>query len=452
MITFYDTFGTSVLDQENSVGTSPAVTPPQYVHFRTVAISSHLYKVSIEIDSFLTNLLRQQTLVLYQNMQCEGFENKAVPTQLIQELYELHINKKLKNYFFHHIVLDFLLGEMYARRTVAANYPRLISVDISPEQQISYSFDVSIADDIELKEWKHFAFKSPKRKRYKDLDKQVIAFVDNRQSLKKMLPHVVEENDWVFFEAKLVDNKGAGINEAFVNHFWIKVGNQEATEAFVSQLLSKTLSSSFFTTDLVMHPDDAQENVSFRYLINIKEIIKGGHFLMEIFKNNFKLKNKAEIHNKLMEVFSYRNDISQRKAIIEEVFHLLLSKHRFEVPKHLVLRREEIILKNLSRQPDYHVYKTQKDFNECVELLAEKQLKEEILIDQIGQRENIRADSRDVHHYLHLFSNKRLKEFIYFKPLTTNLDEIEIPVNVTTLLQAVTREKTMNFIIHTLTK
>ena len=159
-----------------------------------------------------------------------------------------------------------------------------------------------------------------------------------------------------------------------------------------------------------------------------------------------------DIHNKLMEVFSYRNDTSQRKAIIDEVFHLLLSKHRFEIPKHLVLRRQEDIVQTLAQQPDYHVYKANKDFEIFVEMLAEKQLKEEIIIDQIAQSEHIKVDIRDGAQYLHLWSNKRLKEFIYFKPLLAHLDDPETLINTTIFSQAVLREKTLNHIIHTLSR
>ena len=152
-----------------------------------------------------------------------------------------------------------------------------------------------------------------------------------------------------------------------------------------------------------------------------------------------------------MEVFSYRNDISQRKAIIEELFHLFLTKHRFEIPKHLILRRQEDLITTLAKQPDYQVYRSQKNFLSYIELLAEKQIKEEILIDQIAQKENIILDAKDVSGYLHFFNNKKLKEFIYFKPLET-LDEQARPINIYLLNQAAHREKTLNFIIHILTK
>ena len=152
-----------------------------------------------------------------------------------------------------------------------------------------------------------------------------------------------------------------------------------------------------------------------------------------------------------MEVFSYRNDQSQRKSIIEEIFHLFLTKHRFEIPKHLILRRQEDILLSLTQQPDYQVYKAQKDFGIHIEQLAEKQLKEEVLVDQIAYNENIKIEFKDMQHYLHLFNSKRLREFVYFKPLIEKIDLINKPINTGMLAQTVMREKTLNHIIYVLT-
>ncbi len=153
-----------------------------------------------------------------------------------------------------------------------------------------------------------------------------------------------------------------------------------------------------------------------------------------------------------MEVFSYRNDISQRKNIIEEIFNLLLSKHRFEIPKHLVLRKQEEILFNLTSQPDYHVYKSQKDFLKCIELLAEKNLKEESLIDQIAYHENIKIDTSDIQNYLNLLNQKRMCEFVYFKPPIEKIEDLHTPFSHSIIYHTVLREKTMNYVIYNLTK
>ena len=132
------------------------------------------------------------------------------------------------------------------------------------------------------------------------------------------------------------------------------------------------------------------------------------------------------------------------------MFHLLFTKHRFEVPKHIITRKKELLIQSLKTKPDYHVYKGHKDFSRYIQVLAEKMLKEEIMIDNIAAAENITVTRPDIAYYLHLFNNERLKEFIYFKPLIDNIEETDTPLHESILVQAARREKTLNHIIHTL--
>jgi FKBP-type peptidyl-prolyl cis-trans isomerase (trigger factor) len=430
----------------------PIETIHEQLAMQSVALSSHLHTITVTVPASLVSLLSNQTLELFRQGPFEGFNLSSTPNEHIEVAFKNQIKSKIKSYFLQHLVIDFIFAETESQHLIVTNYPRLTSVDVQPDGPISYHFDISVADQIDLKEWKHFAFKSPKRKKYKDLDKQVISFIDTRTSARKMNPSVVEDNDWVLIRAVMVMADGSILSPQLTSMFWIKVGNQDVRPSLIEQLLGKQLESQFYTTDLDMHnSDDGHDLRSYRFLVTIVSIMKGSHFSMDTFKNTFKLKNKAEIHNKLMEVFSYRNDISQRKAIIDETFHLLLSKHRFEIPKHQVLRREEFLVHNLSEQPDYHVYKAQKDFQDCIAQLAEKQLKEEIIIDHIAHQENIHADTKDIQQYLHLIANKRLKEFVYFRPLIERIDDPQAIVNVMPLAQAVLREKALNYIIYTLT-
>lgn len=438
----------------NHLSTDPARAISQHLRFISIPLSSHLLKVVIEVDAKLVQHLESQTIELFRNNNIEGFDRQATPAAYLEEIFRSEINTKIKQYIFYHLVIDFLINELASRKINAANYPRLSSIEVTTEKKLGYHFDVSIADELELKEWKLFAFKPPKRKRYKDLDKQVISFIESRQATpKKNNKIIVEEHDWILFDALLYDQKLQPVSSYFNNSFWFRIGRQDVSEPFVAQLLGKEIDSSLITTHLTIQQQSQKNDaLNYNFLIIIKAIVKGSYLSLETFKTTFKLKNKADIHNKLMEVFSFRNDVSQRKAIIEEIFHLLLSKHRFEVPKHLVLRREEDIIRILSQQTDYHVYKAQKDFDSFVEMLAEKQLKEEILIDQIASNENIKVDIKDISQYLHLISNKRLKEFIYFKPLLEKIEESSNPINTSTIMQSVLREKTLNYIIYTLTR
>ena len=82
------------------------------------------------------------------------------------------------------------------------------------------------------------------------------------------------------------------------------------------------------------------------------------------------------------------------------------------------------------KKPDFQVYRAQKEFPKQIALLAEQQLKEEILIDQIAYTENIYADEKDIQNYLHLLNHNRLREFIHFKSPYEQPDKTDIPINM----------------------
>lgn len=422
--------------------------------FKAQPSSSHLIKVSIDVDEAIANAIHNEIIELFKRESFEGFKDHEIPAEYIEENFKNELSYRLKNYIFRHLVTDYLTNELISQKIPLANYPRLSTIDILSPKKFIYHFDVSTADPIELKEWKLFSFKPPKRKRYKDLDKQVMQFIEQQATAaKKQSNDVIEENDWVCFESTLLRRDCSIIHDGLTSCFWMKIKNDDLPDPFKILFLGKTLGSEFATNKLELGGTiNYIENKKFNFLIRIKAIIKGSSLSLDLFKMTFRLKNKQDIHNKLMEVFSYRNDISQRKTIIEEIFHLLLSKHRFEIPKHLVLRRVEDLLLSLMKQPDYQVYRSQKDFLFQVEQLAEKQLKEEIMIDQITYSENLKVDLRDMQQYLHLFNNKRLREFVYFKAFIEKSDDMNTPINAHVLGQTVLREKTLNHVIHTLTK
>jgi len=424
--------------------------------FQTSPITSHLLKTTIQIPKNIIDPIYLQTIELYKRQTIlPGFKKDTIPAEYLKENFKHEIENNLKNFLFKHTILDFLMDQIRSKKIVLTNYPRLTDIKIIPQKEAAFSFNLSVADPIELKEWKNFVFRAPKRKRYKDLDRQVDYFIKRESTLfRKQDIDIVQEDDWVCFDAVLLDKKQKPIIADFKSTFWIKINNKYLTKPFLQELIEKKVDESFITNKLPgeNHFSSEASSNEYPFLITIKMIAKGSCFSLESFKTTFKLKSKLEVHKKLIEVFSYRNDVSQRKTIIDELFHLLLSKHRFEIPKHFVIRREEDIILSLKQHPDYQVYKQQDDFLYQIETLAEKVIKEEILIDQIAYKENIKIDHKDIQNYLYLFNNNRLKEFVYFKPIYEKLEESELPLQKGMLEQSVLREKTLNHIIHVLTK
>ena len=172
----------------------------------------------------------------------------------------------------------------------------------------------------------------------------------------------------------------------------------------------------------------------------------------ENFKRQFRLKTKKESLRTLIEVFSFRNDISQRQAMVEEAFKLMFSKYEIIIPSHLILRQQKKVLEAIKKNPDYQVYKNEKKFEENIKNLSEKQIKEIILIDQLATKEKVKITQDDIASYLNLTKRPRMKEFIYFKLPETKFEGQETPVSSEIVTLQCRREKTLNYMIYNFTR
>jgi len=413
--------------------------------------SSHIIEGIVTAHADLIAPLREQITSLYtSNIALPGTTGK-LPLEYVRSYFVKEIKLDLEHFLFKHFVLNYLLAELTKHKMILTTWPRLANVTSNDEQDsISFSFTFSQMPDIPLKEWKHFVFKAPPRKNYKDLDKQVTSFIKTETSLyRKQEKTRSEGGDWVHLKVELVNTSGKEILPEQAQFYWIHLSQEHLSNSLQEQCVNKDEGEVFIANSFPF-VSNTQETFDepCKFKITVARIVKGSHLSIEFFKGTFKLRTRAEIHAKLIEVFSYRNDISQRRAIIEELFHLLFTKHRFEIPKHVVTRKKEIILENLKQQPDYHVYKSHKNFSEHVEMLAEKIVKEEIFIDRIAHKDNISVTNDDIAQYLHFLTNPRLREFIYFKPLVDAIEEVDTPLHEAVLAQAVLREKTLNYVIY----
>jgi len=383
-----------------------------------------------------------------------GFSRGQAPVSYIEQNFQPHLLEHIKEFFFKYFVIDSLYKKLQDERVFFAGEPRLTNILIAPHQNASFSFSLTLAKPIPLQGWKRLPFKAPKRKNYKDLDRQVENFLkEEQEAAKKVKLNVVDLGDWVNFHVSVLDKSKKPLFGNFKERLWLKVGVEEADGPFQSLFVGKKVGDSFVTD----HPG-LQEHFSthldtnYLFLIEIVDYLSHAYFCVEHFKRHFKLKNAKELHQKCIEVFSYRNDISQRRATSEEALKTLLSKHIITVPPHLVLRQEKAILEMVCAQPDYHVYKMQPDFREKITLLAEKQLRESTVIQQLAFLEKITVNNMDVKGYLNLLCRQRTSEFIYFEPPTTKFSGREAPVSASLLAQCCLKEKTLNHAILHLTK
>lgn len=415
-----------------------------------------LCRATILISKSLVNTFFNETaMALQSNVQAYGFPQGKVPIEYIIKQYKSNILEHLKEFFFKFGIVNFLFQEIRAQKLLVAGEPRLLDIFLEQDQDARFVFEMSIFPAIQLNEWKYFPFKAPHRKNYKDLDRQVETFIQEEQKNLELYNQEggITTNDWIHFTITVVNNEHQHLDERFMQNFWLKLSNEEVESHLRSLFLGRKKGEDFVVNNKGLQDYFSDQLCTpYNFKINIIDVVPYAYFCFEQFKEHFKIKTNKDMHKKLIEVFSYRNDVSQRLAMVEEAFKLLLSRHRFFAPHYLVLRQQKIILSAIQSNPDYNVYRKQKDFNFWIQQLAEKQVKETLLIDQLIYRENIIVNNDDIVNYLNLDKRSRMKEFIYFSlPYFQNYGQ-EIPLAAHELHRICAREKAINHIIHYLTK
>lgn len=423
--------------------------------FALERIRPTLCKVAITVPQHVVSLVYEQsTLAQCDHIQAPGFQKGSIPISYVEHHFGATLTEHLKEFLFNYFALSFLFDQLTLHKLAIAGDPRLLTMDVEPHKDARFTFELTIFPELELQEWRYFPFKAPKRKKYKDLDRQVENFVnEEKENLKSLAGSTVAVNDWVNFEVRLVSPQGAPLLDAHEKSLWLKIGDEEADGPLRDIFLGKSVGEQFCTVSAALQEYFSYRmNARYTFCITIKSILHHKYFSFDDFKRHFKLKTNKDMMRKLIEVFSYRNDISQRRAMAEDSLALLLARHSFSVPNHLVLRQQKAVLNRIKTNSDYHVYRMQRDFKERVFQLAQKQAKETILIDQIAYAENLQVTRQDIECYLNLTKRPRMKEFIYFDPPISKVDGKEMPLTEEEMKHACLREKTLNYIIYHLTQ
>jgi len=423
--------------------------------FSLKRVGSHFGSVTISIpEMYVSRLYSQASFAQQSRTHTHGFSRGTTPLAYIEKNFQPHLLEHIKEFLFKYFVINWLYREIINHKIFIAGEPRLTDISVQPNKPARYSFSLTLAQPIPLQGWKRLPFKAPKRKNYKDLDRQVVNFLKEEQKQQKeYVDNGIQLSDWVHFSVCILDTEGKPLFDNHTERLWIKIGTEEADAPFQKIFLGKKVGESFITdTACLQEYFSSHIDTHYPFKIKILGFTPHAYFSVDHLKKHFRMRNNLELHQKLIEVFSYRNDISQRRSTAEEALKLLLSRHSFEIPNHLVLHQQKEILDTIQDNPDYQVYKMQSDFQEKVRRLAIKQVKETIFSHQLCCYEGISATMEDVKGYLNLTKRARTKEFIYFEPPPTKFLGQEVPISSVLMEQSCLREKTLNHAIYYLTK
>lgn len=406
-----------------------------------VTVSKHIIK---KLFDYLVCLQRPHVVT-------PGFSYGQVPLSYIEQEFHSTLLTFLKEFLLKFCVLNFLWNKIRESKLVVIGSPVLRSIHLQHDTDAVFLFDFTVFHNLAMQEWKLLPFKSPKRKNYRDIDRQVELFIKKESEVVAF--DQIEHGDWVYFSLTILDSDNKPLIDNFEQYFWFRLQDEEVENILQSRLLNKKIGDAFlldktaFYDSLTIHIDGI-----FPLLLRIEHVIPYRTLCFEKMKKHFRLKTQKDVARKLIEVFSFRNDLSQRHLIVDEAFKLLLNKHRFIPPHTLVLHYEELILNDIKKKLDYSVYKKEKKFSNYVRMLAEKQVKEVLFSEILAHTENLNIVNEDVYNYLNLTTRQRTQQLLHFNLPIAKINGQEIPWSEELIKHTCFREKALNYMIYYLTK
>jgi hypothetical protein len=337
---------------------------------------------------------------------------------------------------------------------VLAGEPALESITITDTFNCTFYFVVHVILPPVIQEWRYLPFRAPKRKNYKDLDRQVEHFMGEEFAAAQQCGNgAIQENDWVCISLTRTTDEGLPLFENFTNYFWIQISDERVDNPLRDLLIGMRAEDTIITKNQGLQDYFSEQlSIHYAYQLTIISAIPHSHVCFEQIKAHFKLKTKKDLLKKLIEVFSYRNDISQRRAMVEDCLALLIAKHPLSVPESVVNAFQTTLLATMHGSPDYNVYRTQKEFYSLIHSLSQKLAREMVFLDALAYHERISLERTDIEHYLNCIKRPRTKEFIYSRTAIPHHEGQSTLIPEEELMRTVLREKTINHVLYHLTK
>lgn len=416
--------------------------------------NSYFFKVTIPSD-ITEGFLALATKNHQNHIHSAGFKKGLAPLSYIQENFKDPIINHLKDLGLKFFGINKLIQHIRLKKIVLAGSPELRDIEVDSAGNITYVFEVYVPKEIYIQSWKYLPFKPVARKKYRDIDKQVTAFMQEEEEIKKQYnpDKGIQVGDWVLFKTWIIDDQNNSIFQENAQSVWLKIGDEEPDVEFQKIFLGKKIGETLLTRDSGIQRyfcENAYADYTFG--IKIEDIVPTQYFSFDAFKQYFKIKNNKDLISKITEVFSFNNDISQRRIIAYEALGLIIRKNQIILPDQAITTKRRQILYDLQSKSDFMVYKSDPDFEQNITNMAIRQLIDNVIVETIGYQDNISISHNDIKTILQLTQRPRLKDFLYFPFLKTQIQGQEFPVEYESLYHYALKEKSVNHIIHHLTK
>lgn len=423
-----------------------------FVHGTVVQNSLDLFSVVVPTE-LVSKLVSFFIAKKKQDLLMHGFEKGKIPEAYIKEHFKISLLAHVEKIFFYFYAQDIFIKSLSAN---GAYIPRIFSFEKEinlntfvvrfMHQKTSYLLDSEKNYFDEIKK-----IKFPERKKYKDLDRQAsLTFAQEEHNKENSKVASIAEGDWIGIRVQLVDDKGEIIDERLTLKLWVYITSEGIDREIRTTFLGKKRGEQFSVGAFFLEELLCTDFLNHTFLVTIEDHISHLYFDFATFEKAYGF-DSQDVIEKMIEVFSLRNDISLKKEKSQLVLKHFLEKIKISLDQETILEHECMIKNRIVKNADYLLYQSDTNFLSNIKKLACRQAMEKILIDYLIYKYKIKLESAPIYAYLNILQRHRLKDFLYFD--TANLYDSMmkfIPIFDHTMTQMALRERAIEYLIEKL--
>ncbi|RKX60310.1 MAG: trigger factor [Thermodesulfobacteriota bacterium] len=396
-----------------------------------------ILKVQIPVEK-VNEVIEKVTKNLRKNAKIRGFRKGKVPPYLIKKLFKEEIQQRS----IEELIDQTLSEAVKEAKLEPLLRPKIENIgELKEGDQFSYSVLVEVRPEINLKREDYIGIEVEKEK-----DEVSEEEVEN----------ILQELRYTFSDLKKVDTN-EGIQERYIavikfsaydndklipghqaDALFVDVGTGEFNQEIEKALIGKKIGDKF--TIEIEYPEDGLNPLlagkKVRYEIEIKEVYKRDlKELTDEFVKNLNLgfesveKLRERVKKRLLEEKKISNQSKMREKLLEKI----LEKTDFKVPTRYVdLKLMQLLdrVKESLEKDGLSFEKLNLSMDKLMERLkpvAEKQAKEELLLEKIAELENIEIPSEEIEKEIKVISKNlkvsedKAKAIVYFNILPKKL-------------------------------
>ncbi len=382
-----------------------------------------------------------------QDLVMHGFEPGNIPFEYIKIHYHNSLQSHLEHIFYNFYAQDRFVKKL---RTQGSYIPKLFEIDCQSDLKsdkiiFTYNHIDKLLQYSILPDFKKLKF--PERKKYRDLDRQTKSIIETEQQNQKAYQaSYIQEGDWIGIRIYL-SHEGVIIDKELSLKMWLNITNESIDKEIRDVFLSKKLHDRFFSHAFFLNEILSTNFLVHTFYIEIEDHITKNYFCIDTFKDAFNYDDK-EIFEKIIDIFSLRNDVSLKKEKAQLALRYFMEKIKIYIEPQIIKEHEVIIKSKIIKNPDYLLYQSDLNFSLNIKRLACRQAMEKILVDHFIYAYGVTSNKNLLYWYLNILQRNRLKDFLYFdiSHVYDNSNK-SIPINNSIIEQMALREKVIELLI-----